>query len=288
MTPTANCSGTRTEKVLRLAAGPIDFPRRRWDRLRLMRPGHGVCVTAALLLIALAAPGVAWPAEPSRRICRDTRSTSRRTDPLTHLTAEFGAGADGNMFRFLGAGLTAGGVCSASAGNPSGESTAPARPRPPCCASATWRTGSTPGGLTSTDAPVVHAFGGAGDDELIGTPTTTAGNTAGDVLDGGPGDDTLVSAGGDADAVTGGPGVDTWSFVGAQADVTATLAAHPDVENLVGGDRTDTLAGVARSTRSRAGAVTTPSTCRVTARRSTGSTAALGQTRFAGMPPTPS
>lgn len=96
--------------------------------------------------------------------------------------------------------------------------------------------------------------GGIGDDTIrVGRPGLDGQN----VIDGGPDDDTiLVQAAGRADDISGGPGLDLVSYRGRTAGVVVTLDGQnndggqnegdnvrPDVENLTGTGRGDTLTG---------------------------------------------
>ncbi len=96
--------------------------------------------------------------------------------------------------------------------------------------------------------------GGIGDDTItVGRPGADGQN----VIDGGPDDDTIVvQAAGRADDISGGPGVDLVSYRGRTAGVVVTLDGQdndggqnerdnvrPDVENITGTGRNDTLTG---------------------------------------------
>jgi hypothetical protein len=96
--------------------------------------------------------------------------------------------------------------------------------------------------------------GGAGDDTILGSPGD-------DVLSGGPGRD-LILPGTGHDVVRGDSGFDAASFCGTQAPVALSLDdvandgvagqganIRSDIEDLVGGDGNDTLAGDGASNR---------------------------------------
>jgi Ca2+-binding RTX toxin-like protein len=207
--------------------------------------GHGArgIFVGLGLAVGLALPGVAWAGGTISAPMVGQGIDFQSDGAASHLVVDFIVVGGNDVFRFRGSQLSAQGFCEASADNPSGEIDCPVTGIPSVLQFGDLSDSLDASGLTSTDGPRVHAYGHGGDDVLIGTPTTTSSGSQGDILDGGPGNDTLVSAGDDADQVVGGPGTDTWSFGGSQLDVSVSLAAHPDIENLIGGERADTLAG---------------------------------------------
>ena len=125
---------------------------------------------------------------------------------------------------------------------------------------------------TGSNRVVVDA--GAGDDTVTlatTTPTTIHGGAGDDTIAGGPGND-FIEGGGGGDIVSGGGGTDTAAYRDHAAGVTVDIdgvkddgnaADGPagdrddvmtDVENLVGGDGSDTLTGSAAPNRISGGA----------------------------------
>jgi len=124
--------------------------------------------------------------------------------------------------------------------------------------------GTTPSGDPSgsgeqdvIEADIENIVGGAGDDRLVAAKDSKAKHS----VNGGPGNDTLLSSVGSSTTLIGGPGVDTVDYSDRTTGIAATIGDNKandgatgdadsigaDVENIVGSDFDDVIVGSPQS-----------------------------------------